>query len=808
MGLSLIAGISLLSACSGDDGATGPEGPQGVPGTSVSTEASELTMEITGVTVASPPVVNFSVTNEAGQGFTGFTDSDLRFDIAKLTPGTYGNPSTWQNYIVTGGNGDPVHGSQERNTGVWGELVNNGDGSYTYTFNTDITSVTCADPCTTAEGTKLDLSYQPNLTHRVGIQQNNRALPKANAIFDFVPAGGDVTTTREIVKTANCNECHNQLGAHGGGMRIETKLCVTCHNPGSWYDENTPVDFKVMIHKIHRGEDLPSGGYAVGSHDFSDVVFPQDIRNCTKCHDGSDATAENYTAQGDNWKTQPSWQACGSCHDDIDFTKNGVEGAPNYDSSGHPGGILAATVAEIDNSECISCHSEDKVAGSIEEKHAILEQLARAKFQFNILKICGVDVGTSPGPICAPGSSPTVTFSVTDPTNADAKYDIFTTPEINGTHETDVRRKPFILIAWDNKDFNNIDNGLDVTDGHKPPSAANSIPISAAVEDPAGSHIYRVDAIDAVTLDKSPVASPFIIPDGSGPNGYIATGSGTVAFQGRLIGDFDGDGTYHETLPNGDPERIYPRSQVAYFRIDDANVVARRQVVDNAKCNNCHEQVSLHGGSRNGEALVCTMCHNPNQTDVKDRPRLDLNVVGDKAGDINVAATLDGKREESVDFRRMIHGIHAGAASAHGFREKGLFIGSSHDFSDVRFPGILQDCETCHLPGTYELDGNWELPTENGILSSTIAAAPLGTTAAEIGIEVADPADDLNISPTAAVCSSCHDGALAKAHMEIPGGAVFAETQDVISGTPVIETCAICHGPGRDADVELVHAGR
>jgi OmcA/MtrC family decaheme c-type cytochrome len=799
-GLSLIAGVTLLSSCSGDNGSTGPEGPPGPPGTSVSDAATELTVNIDSVTVASPPVVNFHVTNESGQGFTGFTDTDLRFNIAKLMPGTLGGPATWQNYISTGG--DAVHGSQERNRGrttdVWGELVNHGDGSYTYTFETDITNVTCPAPCTDANGQTLDFSYQPDLTHRVGIQQGNSALPKVNATFDFVPSGGDVTTTREIVKTANCNSCHNKIAAHG--TRVETKLCVTCHNPGSWVlnddDSITPVDFKVMIHKIHRGEDLPSVAdnaipYLVNGEDFSDVKFPQDIRNCTKCHDGSDSTADDYTVQGDNWKTQPSWQACGSCHDDIDFTKNGVVGAPNYDPSGHPGGILGATLAEIDNSQCVGCHSENKVAGSIEEKHAIPEQLARAKFQYNILKICGVDVGSQP--ICAPGDTPTVTFSITDPTNGDAKYDITTTPEISGS------TSPALLVAWDNKDYHNTDSGIDLSGGHKAPSAANSISISGAVEDaPAGSHIYTATA-------------GFIIPDGTvtagTPNGYTAVGSGTVAFIGRLVADFNGNSIYDETLENGDRERIFPKSVAAGFRIDDAKVVARRQVVDNAKCNKCHQQVTLHGGSRNGEALVCVVCHNPNETDVKDRPRFDVT-PGDAAGDIDVASTLDGKREESVDFKRLIHGIHAGAASAHGMREKGLVIGGETDFSDVRFPGILQDCETCHLSGTYVLDGDWELPTENGILSSTIAAAPLGTTEAAIGAEVEDPADDLNISPTAAVCSSCHDSDLEKAHMQVPGGAVFAATQGVISGAPVIETCAICHGPGRDADVELVHAVR
>jgi OmcA/MtrC family decaheme c-type cytochrome len=118
----------------------------------------------------------------------------------------------------------------------------------------------------------------------------------------------------------------------------------------------------------------------------------------------------------------------------------------------------------------------------------------------------------------------------------------------------------------------------------------------------------------------------------------------------------------------------------------------------------------------------------------------------------------------------------------------------------VRFPGILQDCETCHLSGTYELEGIWEYPTTNGILSSTIST----------GADVTSPDDDLNISPTAAVCSSCHDSLLARSHMVVPGSALFGDIQQAISDAADVmpETCALCHGPGRSSDVEVAHATR
>ena len=96
-------------------------------------------MTITGVTINSPPVVNFTVTNQAGVGMAGLTAADLRFNIAKLVPGSNGEPSTWQNYINRA-SGGAVQGSQERSAAgyAFGTLVNHGDGSYTYTFATDI----------------------------------------------------------------------------------------------------------------------------------------------------------------------------------------------------------------------------------------------------------------------------------------------------------------------------------------------------------------------------------------------------------------------------------------------------------------------------------------------------------------------------------------------------------------------------------------------------------------------------------------------------------------------------------------------
>lgn len=771
-----------LAGC-GDDGAPGAAGTPG-PGVASKSAATELTITITSASVNSAPVVNFSVVNEDAIPVAGLADSDLRFNIAKLIPGT---PTRWQSYLnrVSGGG---VLGTQERvGTGyAYGTLVDHINGTYTYTFATDITSTTanpCPAPCTDADGNALDISYQPSVTHRIGIQQNNTELPKANATYDFVPAGGSVTSTREITSTAKCNECHNQLAAHGGGMRIDTKLCVTCHNPGSWM--NTPgniqtVDFPVMIHKIHHGDELPSVNdatnptpYAIGTHDFSDVAFPQDIRNCTKCHDGTSGAA-NATANGDLWKNAPTKKACGACHDNVYF---GLASARLFETVSHMDLITNAggtAVADPADSTCTSCHATGQLAGSVEEKHAYpgLVAAEAAKYEFNVLTVTNTVPCTDPGnvPANCTSSSPVITFSVTDPTNSDTRYNIKTDTRISAGSLS-------LMVGWNNSDENNTDS----TSNPGQPITVSLVGSGAANAVANGDDTYTVSLATA-TLGSG--VTRRVIP-------YGITGSGRVSIYGRAAVDVDADTVV---------DRVPVRAGYTDFAITDTTAVARRTVVDINKCNQCHEHLSLHGESRTNEPGLCVICHNPSATDVNRRP---------KTGGIPNASGPDGKTEESVDFKRMIHAIHAA-----GIREEGLVIygysSSPIAFGGLRFPGIVNDCLTCHVTpsgsnaGSYELAGNWQVPTASGILSSTVSAVPDATDAGTYTTFIAIQSDDLNITPTAAVCSSCHDGVVAKSHMVL-NGAFFDETQAFIAGSGTLEACAICHGPGRIADVKTVH---
>ena len=215
-----------------------------------------------------------------------------------------------------------------------------------------------------------------------------------NLEYDFRPDGEPVTETWDKTTNAACNNCHNLLSAHGGS-RQDIKLCVTCHQPQTVDpDTGNTVDMKVMVHKIHMGADLPSVqagtpyiiiGNNQSVHDFSDVVFPQDIRNCVRCHT-PEATQSNV------WYTYPSRAACASCHDDIDW----VTGA------NHPAGPQA------DDSACASCHQpqgDREFDASIIGAHTVPYKSTQLKgLNAEIIDVTGA----------APGLHPTIQFRLTE----------------------------------------------------------------------------------------------------------------------------------------------------------------------------------------------------------------------------------------------------------------------------------------------------------------------------------------------------------------------------------------------------------
>jgi OmcA/MtrC family decaheme c-type cytochrome len=722
--LSLV--IAGCGGSDGSDGPSGPPGPEGPPGVIDISNATELNAQITGVTVSSPPVVTFRLSDGIGREVLDLPADSISFTFAKLIPGTNGQPTVWQSYInrieqpgVGPGTRPQTQATTEN--GSEGSLTDNGDGTYQYTFATDVTRVT----------TPVSVSWQPSLTHRVSFEIRGFA-PVDNPVFDFRPSSGATggLLTREIVKTETCNVCHENLSLHGGA-RFETRQCVTCHNPGST-DANSgnSVDFKQMIHKIHRGEDLPSvmGGtdYCIyGSRDrihcYGEVGFPQDIRNCSNCHDAGDPD----TPDAANWYTMPTAEACGSCHDDVDFAtgKNHSETTPG-------GGIVA------DNSLCAGCHTLGPSSPiEVRQAHRILPQEEAERFRYNIL-----DVQFS-----GLGMAPLVTFSITDPTNGNRPYDLAVDREIL---DSNLR----FTTGWTTSDYFNAGSDSSPAQPDRTPIIDNGQLNPAAVYNGDGSYTLAAGAVPAGTA----------IP---------ITGSGVVTLEGHPVVNI-----------GGTPTEVGPTTAAAFFAIDDSVPVPRRQSVDLARCLNCHQKLSLHGDNRNDNIDACVVCHNADATDINQRP---------------APPTADGKAEESIDFKRMIHKIHAADIIVYGFG------GSENDFTDVAYPQRLSNCTACHTDdGFYPMLGNQ-------VLATTI----------DTGADLSTPLDDVNITANTSACSSCHTGTSAAQHMVENGGSFDAcqGASGLVTvrvdncgpggtlGPTTTETCPICHGPGSVIDAAVVH---
>lgn len=177
----------------------------------------------------------------------------------------------------------------------------------------------------------------PGTTQQVSVQYGAK-----NKVSYFSVDGSPVQKRRDIVATANCNQCHAALSLHGT-LRNQTEYCVLCHNPSQTDSSRRPaasnppqgVNFNLLVHRIHTGEKLTEEGrpyivYGFGAsvNDFSEVRYPAmapngstgNTANCSNCHiNGSEQalpTGKNPVVdpQGPINPVQPVTSACTGCH--------------------------------------------------------------------------------------------------------------------------------------------------------------------------------------------------------------------------------------------------------------------------------------------------------------------------------------------------------------------------------------------------------------------------------------------------------------------------------------------------------------
>jgi OmcA/MtrC family decaheme c-type cytochrome len=527
-----------LAGCSGGSsgpgplapGGTGPTGPGGTGGATAPTYV--IVPVITSVSVASAPVVNFTLADTSGAPFGGATlaANGFRFVFSQLTPpASGGKSSTWTQLAY-----------ERSSSNNLGTLVDHGGGAYTYTFSTNVTA---------------DARYAASRTTRVAFQLST---PEAdNGVYTWRPSDGATTgiESREIVSTKTCNSCHDDLEGHAN--RRETQYCVLCHTPdlggGAAY-------FPYMIHQIHAGK----GEWGVG------IEFPQAISNCETCHVGGDAA----TPQSDNWETVPNAAACGSCHDDVDF----VTGA------NHAAGAAA-------DDTCIECHGPnagiDNGRLRVARAHENTQFKFSSQFRLEIVGVDGVLADGSPGAVAgavSPGEFARVTVRVSNPATG-AAYGILDPAGpfggLPGATSTRLQAK----VNWSNQDYSNYLSGALDRNGHLEPGYATTIDFlaggvtdngngtftkTADVPVPAtkitGSGTVFLVARPAMQLDTDPVS-------GNPVNGYVyvdAAGrpfpiTDAAAVARRSVVDFDNCNDCHKKVGNAAHGGTYAANNDAGF---------------------------------------------------------------------------------------------------------------------------------------------------------------------------------------------------------------------------------------------------
>ncbi|MCK6447754.1 MAG: hypothetical protein L6Q99_15280 [Planctomycetes bacterium] len=470
--------LLVLSGCDGSDGATGPAGPAGDDGSSVTDDELSSDEDSPGVNLA---IVSLAGGSGAGGAFEPGDTVEVTFTVTKDDASNWSIDELDLGRIMLAGPSFNYQRVLPEVSDVLTRSTENDDGSYTYVFASPIPSVYAAPYNDSASFDEDDGELTGDAlldgTYTIGMYvgwnytvDGESFRDVDNETYDFALGTVGALEPREVVTDANCNNCHDQLQAHGGNRR-DVKLCLLCHTSGS-EDKNvagveggTPgvsVDFKVMIHKIHSAAHLPSVlgvttntdgtrkydatpqpykmvGFQNSVHDFSAFTFPvwpglniamprdqgytalasgnQTLENtmrttgvvaCDKCHGDPDGSGPLAApTQGDLINTQPTMRACGSCHDDIVWGEL-------YTSNGQ-------TMPETaDDSNCTLCHSAsgDSLAVVDAHTHPLLDTTFNGGVNMEIQALDEGAGGDADGTI-DPGEKIELTLAITDDAAAD-----------------------------------------------------------------------------------------------------------------------------------------------------------------------------------------------------------------------------------------------------------------------------------------------------------------------------------------------------------------------------------------------------
>ena len=686
---------------------------------------SNLNVILTGFSVdatSGAGTVTFKVNDRYGNGVrklwrndstTTTLNTSIRLGLLVLVPNVNGSANdTWVSYNAAPPTGTAPNlvystGSAETagTSATSKPVVDNGDGTYAYTFYRNV-------------GQSLVATYDATKLHRfvLILSATGNPIAPVSVVRDFQPSLGITDTSKDgsadVFDPASCLECHGQFRATAvvppaaspllgagfhGGARYDPRSCVACHNDqrrfatyattdaagvtigsaaipasGTWLgnlglvQSEAFINMPVFIHKIHQGENLGLIGGPYTAVDPRDVTYPQDIRNCAKCH--------KTVALKDNWKNKPSRRACGACHDTAWF--GAVAAKPAY-MTAHVGGAYA------DDTLCTACHSASYIQG----KH---QPIAAAS-------------GTTPALVAGAGVVPTGASVITyEVSSVSTTTDTTVTPNVLRPRIVFKIKKDGTAVSFGT--FNATTNPELITGADPAKPTFKGSPTAYFVWSTPQDGItapadFNASSSLSVRTCWSTGSNCTLTSDASGNYTMIITNAVVPASAVNLTGGLGYTGPMVQTDVPGFPYDFV--AGTGGLAIAPANVwkaatgyTARRAVVDSAKCNACHSPLGVsptfHGGGRN-DAPTCSFCHNPNRT----------------------------SSGWSADASTFIHAIHGGGKRSVPFTWQA--VSPTDTFAGVTYPGILNLCTQCHVAGGYDFSIAAVQAAVPNMLPSTVA---------------------------------------------------------------------------------------
>ena len=383
LAIIMLAALTMMAGCSGSDGATGATGPAGPAGPAGPTGPGatsafgthnilqgkvDAVITVTSVkNVSGKAKVDFQVLDSDGKPVTTVGNSNLSLKIADLVLAGTGDNTYSTDYYemwVSESPGKAAGGTAPYNTPKTNNLVNNGDGTYSYTFVT---------PFGSAWPGYNNAGYAATNKKRVAIEMSSppTGYNKAVGIMDFDgdPGAGNTATKidsqRQFVTIEACRQCHSKYmdNAAHADSRNDIRECDFCHSAlygsapkhATGFMANDNADLPVFIHQIHASK------YTTKTFVEQPITFPQPIQKCDICHSDPSGSAPADLTELDNWKNHPTARVCSSCH-----TGN-IMGADNKSMKHDPtfvvSGPNSAPTGTVTDATCAGCHAGANTAG-------------------------------------------------------------------------------------------------------------------------------------------------------------------------------------------------------------------------------------------------------------------------------------------------------------------------------------------------------------------------------------------------------------------------------------------------------------